>query len=78
MRTNMYTKADYKTEIEKLILVNGYVPTLIAKKSYEIYMDHVSDVDIKMRSILLDVATMENGPEFEMTEEEFKIFLEEM
>lgn len=62
--------------MEKLILENGYIPTLIAKKSYEIYMDNASEIDKKMRDTLLDVATMENGPEFEMNEEEFKKFLD--
>lgn len=74
----MYTKDNYKSDMKKLILVNGYKPTLIAKKSYEIYMDHASEVDKKMRDILLDVATMENGSEFEMNEKEFNKFLEEI
>ena len=74
----MYTKNDYRSDMEKLILENGYTPALIAKKSYEIYMDHASEIDKKMRDTLLNVATMENGPEFEMSEEEFKKFLSEI
>lgn len=78
MRVNMYTKNDYKSDMKKLILDNGYIPNLIAKKSYEIYMDHASEINKKMRDVLLDIATMEDGPEFEMTEEEFKKFLEDI
>lgn len=74
----MYTKNNYRSDMEKFILENGYIPTVIAKKSYNIYMDHASEIDKIMRDILLDVANMENGPEFEMSEEEFKKFLSEM
>lgn len=74
----MYTKDDYISDMKRLILVNGYIPSLVAKKSYEIYMDHASEIDKKMRDILLDVATMENGQEFEMTEEEFNNFLKKI
>ncbi len=74
----MYTKDIYKTEMKQLISKNGYDPKVIAKRAYEIYLDHMRDIDDEFRDKLLDVATMENGPEFEMTEKEFNNFLDEM
>ena len=74
----MYKKSTYKAYMKRLILTKGYDPVFIAKKTYEIYMDHASDINTQMRDILLDVSTMENGPEFEMTEEEFIKFLDEL
>jgi hypothetical protein len=80
MEKERHIRHDYKKYMEKLILTRGYDPVLIAKKTYEFYVDHASYININspMHDILLDVATMENGPEYEMTEEEFKKILAEI
>ena len=78
MRIDMYTKDDYKADMEKLISDNEYDPILVAKTSYRIYMDNALRINKNIRGILLDVATMESGPEFEMTETEFREFLSEI
>lgn len=71
----MYTKDIYKTEIINLISEKGYDPVLIAKRTYELYMNHMREIDRELREKLLDIANMEMGAEFEMTEEEFNDFL---
>ncbi len=74
----MYTKDVYKAEIIKLISDKGYNPILVAKRTYELYMDHVREIDRELREKLLDIANMEMGPEFEKTEDEFKDFLDKI
>jgi hypothetical protein len=74
----MYTKDDYKIEIKKFISNRDYDPTLIAKLTYEIYVDHAREINRELREKLLDVANMEMGPEFELTENEFKDFLDKL
>lgn len=73
----MYTKDAYKIEMNKLISHKGYHPALIANRTYEIYIDHAREIDRELRERLLDIANMEMGAEFEMTEEEFKKFIDE-
>ena len=74
----MYTIENYKDEINKIINLNGYDPIIVAKKTYKIYFNHIREIDKNTRDILLDIATMEDGPEFEMTETEFNQFLQKI
>jgi len=74
----MYTKEIYKKEILQEIKDNGYNPIMIAKITYKIFMKHQREMDQEVYEKLLDIANMEMGPEFEMTEEEFNQFLKKM
>lgn len=74
----MYTKDQFRNEIRKVIVDKGYNTTLIAKNAYEIYVDHIREIDRDFRAHLLDIANMDMGPEFEMTEKEFNEFIEKM
>jgi len=78
INNKMYTKNDFKIEIKKVINDNGYDAEIIAKETYKIYVEHVREIDRELREKLLDIATMEMGPEFEMTEKEFMDFLDKM
>jgi hypothetical protein len=72
----MYTKENYRNEIVKIISSEGYDPIFIAQETYRIYLDQIKEIDNDMREFLLNIATMENGPEFEMTKEKFEQFLQ--
>lgn len=72
-----YTKNMFKTELIELCKV-GYDPVTVAKKTSRLFHQHQSEIDLKLRNVMLDVMTMEDGPEFEMTEDEFKKFLDEI
>lgn len=74
----MYTKETYKKEILQVIKENGYDANRIAKITYKIFMEYQREIDDKLYEILLDIANMEMGPEFEMNEEKFNQLLQEM
>lgn len=74
----MYTKENYKREILQAIKEKGYNPNFVAKRTYQIYMNHIREIDRELREKLLDIVNMEMGAEFEMTEEEFNQFLQKM
>ncbi|OGT63806.1 MAG: hypothetical protein A3J38_08795 [Gammaproteobacteria bacterium RIFCSPHIGHO2_12_FULL_45_9] len=74
----MYTKEMFKKDIQELISEKGYKPEKVGKKAFDLCMANIGEVDDELYNILMDVATMENGPEFEMTEEEFNQFLQKM
>lgn len=71
----MYTFNDYKKEIMQLVEKDGYDPVAVAKKSYFLFMHHQRDIDRKLYDILLDMANMDMGSEFELTKEEFIEYL---
>lgn len=73
-----YTKEMFKPEIISLIAKNGYDPIAIAKTTSKIFFRHQADIDLYLRDKMLDIMTMEDGPEFELTEEEFNDFLKKI
>lgn len=74
----MYTKESFKKEIREFIEKSGYDSDLVAKKAYQIYSEHIRDIDRELRDKLLDIANMDMGPEFEMSEDEFNEFVKNM
>ena len=74
----MYTKYNFKNDAKKMIKSSGYDPVKMAKMAYGKFSEHQRDIDNELYEKLLDIANMEIGKEYEMTEEEFKKFLEEM
>ncbi len=60
----------------QLIEKDGYDPVIVAKKSFFLFMNHQKDIDRNLYNILLDLANMEMGPEFELTKDEFLDYLE--
>lgn len=73
-----YTKEMYKKEIHRILLEEKYDAAEIAEHTSKIFFLHLSDIDLELYDKMLDVMTMDNGPEFELTEEEFKDFLDNM
>lgn len=74
----MYTSTNYKEDITKLIIDKGYDPVIVAKFTYQLFSAHQSDIDDDLYNKMIDIFTMEDGPEFEMTENEFMDFIEQM
>jgi hypothetical protein len=72
-----YTKDMFKQEIFQKC-IGKYDPIKIAKVTSTILFKNRADIDIKLEEKMLDLMTMEDGPEFEMTEEEFNQFLQKM
>lgn len=69
-----YTKEMYKNEIQKFL--GNYNPVVVAKSTSTILFKHRADIDLDLEEKMLDIMTMEDGPEFEMTEDEFRKFLD--
>ena len=74
----MYSKENYKKDVNYFIQKNGYIPAEIGKLTYKIFINHQRDIDDSLYDKLLDIANMEMGEEFEMSEEEFNTFLKKL
>lgn len=74
----MYTKEAYKSQIKTFIQERGYDPSEVAKRTFQLFTMHRHDIKDDLYEKLIDIFTMEAGPEFEMTEEEFKEFINNM
>ncbi|MBM17711.1 MAG: hypothetical protein CL947_01425 [Epsilonproteobacteria bacterium] len=65
----MYTKKQFGKEL-KQVLVKREKVSFIGQWAYSKYMQHILDIDPKLRKFLLDLNTMEMSPEFEYSYEE--------
>lgn len=73
----MYTKKDFAQELRGE-LSKKYNIHHLSRWAHDKYLDHASELDQETYKAIMIVIAMENGPEFEMTEEEFKKFLDEL
>lgn len=72
-----YTKDMFKQELLQGC-IGKYDPIKIAKVTSKILFKNRADIEIELEEKMLDLMTMEDGPEFEWTEGEFKKFLNEL
>ena len=70
-----YDKEQFKLDMLEFIK-DGYDPVSVGRKATSVFCHRQADINAELQDILLDVMTMEDGPEFEMTREEFVKFLE--
>lgn len=70
-----YTKEMFKGDLENLVREGGYDPVKIAKYTSKMFSLRQADIDLYLRGKMLDIMTMEDGPEFELSEDEFSEFL---
>jgi len=64
----MNIKQKIGTELKQL-LTNKKTTEQIGGWCYWIYMKHIQDIDTTLKDLLLDLSTMEDGPEFELSYE---------
>ncbi len=72
-----YTPTDFRNDIIKEI-EKGYNPIRIAQLAYDIDLDNGANISTEFHDEILGVMMMESGPEFEMTEEQLRDYLDEM
>lgn len=72
-----YTASDLKAELEKE-LACGSGGSRIAQIAFRIYTEHGLDLEPSLDSKLLQLIVMDQGPEFEMTEEELWRFVRDL
>ena len=66
-----YTKAAFGDALRAQLAL-GYEPRRLARWAYVTYLDHANELEPGLYDELMKVATMEEGPQFEMTEEEIE------
>jgi hypothetical protein len=67
----MYTKEIFGKILKAKVLQKQCVAD-IGHWSYSVYLEHISDIDLEFRDILLTLNTMEDGPEFSFIYEELE------
>mgnify|MGYP000182406330 CR=1 FL=1 len=72
-----YTKEMFKNEVSQFCS-KKYDPVAVAKKVTSLFNQYQADISLELRDVMLDIMTMEDGAEFEMTREEFMEFLEKI
>ena len=73
----MYTSADFRRDLESE-MDNGYDIVRIARFAFMIYQKHGGGLSQELDEKVLQVAAMEEGPEFEMTEDELRRFAKKL
>jgi hypothetical protein len=67
-------KDEFLTGLDLLLSEQGYAAERVARYAYVFYLDHSFD-DPKLERVVDFLKGMDAGPEFELSEEEFKKFL---
>jgi hypothetical protein len=66
------------SRILKIELERGYDVVKISRKAFQIYQEYGVNLTSEMDEKLLELIAMEEGPEFEYSEEEFRSMLESL
>jgi hypothetical protein len=75
--TIQYTKKEFKRDMLKE-LEKGYDPVHFVEKAWSIFSADQRNFTGNFRDEIMTVIVMEEGPEFEMTEEQFRDFLDKL
>lgn len=63
--------------LERVVMTGFDIPK-ISKEAFSLYQEPELSLSKELDMVLLSLMAMEEGPEFEMTEEEFKALLSEV
>lgn len=61
-----YTKAAFGRALEEQLAL-GYSPRRLARWAYSVYLDHANELEPGLYDELMKIASMEEGPQFEMS-----------
>lgn len=64
----MYTRADFGRELKVKVTERECIHQ-IGLWCHDIYMEHILEIDSDLRAIMIELGTMEMGPEFHLTYE---------
>lgn len=62
----MYTREKFGAELKEWVKTKQDVAD-IGHWAYSIYLDHIDDIDMEFRHILITLNYMEDGPEFALS-----------
>ena len=65
----MYTKQQFGNELKEMIAKRKPI-TIIGAWAHDKYYEHISNIDLPLGEFLLQLGTVEIGPEFEMSYED--------
>lgn len=51
-------------------LSKGYDPVRISRRCYHLYLEHARQMDPEVQNLLIELFTMEDDPQFELTEKD--------
>ena len=72
-----YTAKDFKRDMLNE-LKKGYDPYKIGHAAWMIYFNEGINIDDGIDNKIMTILVMEEGPEFQMTEEQFREFLDNL
>jgi hypothetical protein len=71
------TKAAFGNALRAQLL-RGYEPRRMARWAYVTYLDHANELEVGLYEELMKIATMEEGPEFELSKQEVEELAENL
>lgn len=72
-----YTKKDFALGLSQQ-LDSGYEVVRVARWAYQEYLTHCRELEHGLKPNIMKVVAMEEGPQFEMTEQEIRNFAVEL
>ncbi len=72
-----YSALELKAEVEAE-LASGYEPIRLAKRAFQIYFEKGRDLDPALDATVMRLVAMEEGSEFELSEEEVLELLDQL
>jgi hypothetical protein len=73
----IFTKAAFGDGLRAQIEI-GYEPRRLAQWAYATFLDHANELEPGLSEELMKVATMEEGPQFEITKEDIEQLAEDL
>jgi len=71
-----YTKMDFEASF-KQEMAKGYDMIRVARWAHREYLEHGPEFEPGLLPVIMQLIAMEEGPEFEMTENEVRAFINE-
>ena len=72
-----YGASELRAEVEAE-LAQGYEPLRLAKRAFQIYFEQGRDLDPELDAVILRLSAMNEGSDFELSEEEVLNLLSEL
>ena len=72
-----YTKKDFGARLKEQLTVN-YDVVKIARWTHGEFLDHCIEIETDLESEMMRIIAMEEGPEFELTEQEITSLADEL
>jgi hypothetical protein len=72
-----YRAQDLRSLLEQEV-AKGYDMVGISRIAFRVYMEHSRELSPKLYDKLFELIVMTEGPEFELTEDEFRAFIRDL